>query len=98
MKKYVLGVGGRYVGQSLPLHYGMPRSGVIAGLVLGHGVLALTSAKFAQLRDFGFDPLAMLPGEWAIMLVVLGIGFAAALVPAIRVFRLNLSDTLSRSS
>ncbi|MEK7343602.1 MAG: ABC transporter permease [Pseudomonadota bacterium] len=72
--------------------------GAIAGLVLGHGVLGLARANFEQLRDFGFDPLTMLPGEWAIVVAVLGIGLVAALIPAIRVFRLNLADTLARSS
>ena len=72
--------------------------GAIAGLVLGHGILALARANFAQLRDLGFDPLALLPGEWGIVLAVLGIGFVAAIIPAIRVFRLDLADTLSRSS
>ena len=72
--------------------------GAIAGLVLGHGILELARANFAQLRDLGFDPLALLPGEWGIVLAVLGIGFVAAIIPAIRVFRLDLADTLSRSS
>lgn len=72
--------------------------GALAGLLLGHGVLALARANFEQLRDFGFEPFVLMPGEGAILLAVLAIGLLAALVPAIRVFRLNLADTLARSS
>ncbi|MDR7154812.1 putative ABC transport system permease protein [Sphingobium xenophagum] len=72
--------------------------GAIAGLLLGHGALALAHANFEQLRDFGFDPFVMLPGEGGILLAVLGIGLLATLIPALRVFCVNLAESLARSS
>ena len=72
--------------------------GGLAGLLLGHGALALARKSFEQLRDFGFDPFTLLPGEAAILLAVLAIGLVASLIPALRVFRLDLADSLTRSS
>lgn len=72
--------------------------GALAGLLLGHGILALARANFDQLKDFGFDPFTLLWGEGAIVLAVLGIGLVAAFIPALRVFRQGLAETLARSS
>lgn len=72
--------------------------GGLAGLLLGHGALALARKSFEQLRDFGFDPFTRLPGEGAILLAVLAIGLVASLIPALRVFRLDLAGSLARSS
>lgn len=72
--------------------------GALAGLLLGHGALALARKSFDKLRDFGFDPFTLLPGEGAILIAVLAIGLVASLIPALRVFRLDLADSLARSS
>lgn len=62
-------------------------AGVVVGLAVGHGTLALAEANFAQLQDIGIDPWRIDPGEWVLAAAVLGIGVVAALIPAIRVFR-----------
>lgn len=73
-------------------------AGVIVGLVVGHGTLALAKANFAQLQDIGIDPWRIDPGEWMLGAAVLGIGVVAALIPAIRVFRTDLATTLARAT
>lgn len=73
-------------------------AGVVAGMLLGHGALALAKANFAQLQDIGIDPWRIDPGEWWLAAAVLGIGVVAALIPAIRVFRTDLASTLARGT
>jgi putative ABC transport system permease protein len=73
-------------------------AGVILGLLLGHGLMALAVRSFAQLDDLGFDPLSIHPGEWGIAAAVLGIGLIAAFIPALRVFRTDLAATLARAT
>ena len=71
--------------------------GCVLGVIAGHGVLALAVASFDELRDIGIDAFAFDPGEVAIVLAVLGLGVLAALVPATRVFRKDLAETLARA-
>jgi putative ABC transport system permease protein len=73
-------------------------AGTIAGLLVGHGTLALATAKFAQLRDLGIEPWQVDPGEIWLVVSVLAIGVVAALIPAIRVFRTDLAHTLARAT
>ena len=72
-------------------------AGVIAGLAVGHGALAVAKAHFMQLRDVGIHPWRLDPGEPWLALAVLAIGVLAALIPAIRVFRADLATTLARN-
>lgn len=70
----------------------------VAGALLAHGLLTLAVARFATLGDLGVDALRAAPGEPMLLTAVLGIGALAALIPAARVFRVDLATTLSRSS
>lgn len=70
----------------------------LAGLLLGHAVLAGAMQSFTALGELGLRPWAPHPGEVAIFAAVIAIGLAAALVPALRVFRIDLAATLSRAS
>ncbi len=72
-------------------------AGVVAGLAVGHGTLALAKGNFEQLQDIGIDPWRIDPGEIWLAAAVLAIGAMAALIPAIRVFRTDLATTLARS-
>lgn len=73
-------------------------AGVVLGLVIGHGAMALAVSSFAQLGDLGVDPFKFHQGEAGIAAAVLGIGFVAALIPALRVFRTDLAATLARAN
>ena len=72
-------------------------AGCVMGVAAGHGVLAIAVASFDELRDIGIDAFAFDPGELGIVLAVLGLGVLAALVPAMRVFRKDLAETLARA-
>ena len=73
-------------------------AGVLFGIVLGHALLAIAAASFPTLGDLGLQAWSFLPGEALIALAVLGIGVVAALIPAIKVFRVDLARTLARAS
>ena len=72
-------------------------AGCVIGVIAGHGALAAAVASFDELRDIGIDAFAFDPGEVAIVLAVLGLGVLAALVPAIRVLRKDLAETLAKA-
>jgi putative ABC transport system permease protein len=72
-------------------------AGALLGLALGHGVVALAAATFDQLRDMGLNAWTFLPAEAVIVAAALGIGALAALIPALRVFRVDVADTLAHA-
>lgn len=73
-------------------------AGALLGIVLGHGALALAAASFERLAEIGLQPFRFHPGEFAIVAAVLAIGAAAALIPAIKIFRIDLARTLARAA
>lgn len=72
--------------------------GAVAGLGLGHAILAMAVRSFDALNEIGLKAWQVHPGELAILGAVLLIGLAAALIPALRVFRIDLAATLARAS
>ncbi|MDP9421872.1 MAG: ABC transporter permease [Pseudomonadota bacterium] len=73
-------------------------AGVVLGLVLGHALMWIAGRSFQTLADIGLSAFNFHPGEVAIAAAVLGIGIVAALLPAARVFRVDLARTLARAS
>lgn len=72
--------------------------GALGGIAIAHGLIALASASFPTLNELGLSALRILPGEGLILLAALAIGLVAALIPAIRIFRVDLATTLARYS
>jgi putative ABC transport system permease protein len=72
-------------------------SGVLLGVLLGHLAIAAATANFIRLEQIGLDPFAFHPAELMIVAGVLAIGVIAALIPAIRLFRSDLNDALTRA-
>lgn len=71
--------------------------GLILGLLLGHGVVALAAASFAQLREMGLTALRFEPAEFAVGAAALALGAVSALIPALRVFRVDIANTLAHA-
>lgn len=71
--------------------------GVILGLALGHGVIALAAASFEQLHDVGLTAFRFEPAEAAVAAAALALGAISALIPALRVFRVDIAKTLVQS-
>ena len=67
------------------------------GLLLAHLLIAVAGRSFPTIADLGIAADLFLPGEVAIVLGVLAIGAVAAVIPALRVYRLNLAPLLANS-
>ncbi|WP_033926639.1 ABC transporter permease [Sphingomonas sp. 35-24ZXX] len=72
--------------------------GALGGIAAAHALIALAAASFPTLGELGLSALRFLPGEGVILLAALVIGLVAALIPAIRIFRVDLATTLARYS
>nr|WP_279338711.1 ABC transporter permease [Sphingomonas sp. BGYR3] len=72
-------------------------AGALVGIAAAHGIIAIAVDRFRALAEIGIDPLRFDPAELGILTAVLAIGASAALVPALRVFRIDLATTLSRN-
>lgn len=73
-------------------------AGVILGLAMGHGLLWVASRSFQTLSDLGLTAFTFHPGEIGIAAAVIAIGVIAAIIPAARVFRADLAQTLAQAS
>lgn len=71
--------------------------GAALGLVLAHLLIAVAVRSFPTIADLGVAADLFLPGEAGIVLAVLLIGVAAAVIPALRVYRLNLAPLLANN-
>lgn len=72
-------------------------AGAVLGVIAGHGVVALAGAAFDQLRDMGLSALRFEPAEALIVLAALAMGAVAALIPAAKVFGVDIADTLAHA-
>ncbi len=72
--------------------------GALLGLAAAHGLLAVGASLFPTLAAVGVGPRLFHPGELAIAAAVLGLGVVAALIPAARVYRTDLAETLGRAT
>lgn len=72
-------------------------AGSALGLALGHGVVALAAAHFEQLREVGLSALRFHPAEGWIVAATLTAGAIAALIPALRVFGVDIAKTLAQA-
>jgi putative ABC transport system permease protein len=70
--------------------------GAMLGWLGAHALIAAARAGFPTLADLGFAPWQPLAAEVGLVLAVLGIGVLAALVPAIKVYRIDPARILAR--
>jgi putative ABC transport system permease protein len=71
--------------------------GGIVGLLIGHAILAGAVRGFTALGELGLRPWQAHSGELAILGAIVAIGLLAALVPALRIFRIDLAATLAKA-
>ncbi len=88
---------GSIFGQILFEGVALAAAGAVLGVALGHGVIALAAANIRQLAELGLDASRFEIAELWIVLGALAIGALAALLPALRVFRADIADTLANS-
>jgi putative ABC transport system permease protein len=73
-------------------------AGAVLGLAAAHALLGVGARLFPTLAAVGVGPALFHPGEIAIAAAVLGLGVIAALIPAARVYRADLAETLGRAT
>jgi putative ABC transport system permease protein len=72
-------------------------AGAAIGWAAAHGLIALARARFATLSELGLAPFQPYSGEAALIAGVIVIGALAALIPAIRIYRLDPARVLARN-
>jgi putative ABC transport system permease protein len=73
-------------------------AGALTGWLGAHALIAAARASTPTLAALGFAPFQVLPQELGLVLGIAGIGALAALVPALRVYRLAPARVLARTS
>ncbi|MGA0557268.1 ABC transporter permease [Larkinella sp. VNQ87] len=69
--------------------------GFVLGLVLSRVGLLLLSTRAEQSFHYSLNNLSILPEEWLVLGVAVLIGIVAAALPALGVYRMNISQTLA---
>ncbi|WP_439468428.1 ABC transporter permease [Blastomonas fulva] len=72
--------------------------GAVGGIALAHAAMAAASSAFPTISELGISARRFLPGEAVILGAALTIGLVAAAIPAIRIFRVDLAETLAKYS
>jgi putative ABC transport system permease protein len=70
--------------------------GAVAGILLGHILVEIASLWLAHSKHLHITGMLFLPEEIGLLLVSLAIGIVAAVLPAIRVYRIDIFNTLVR--
>ncbi len=71
--------------------------GALIGWLAAHGLITIAQSSFATLSDLGLTAWRFVPQEAVLIAAVIGIGALAALIPALRVYRIDPAQTLARS-
>lgn len=88
---------GKLLGLVLTESLALAIGGAVAGLALGHGFVEIAGAWLAQTKHIHITGMLWLPDEIWLLLASATIGIVAALLPAIRVYRIDIFKTLVRS-
>ena len=72
-------------------------AGAVLGVLVGHGVVAIAASQVERLQEIGLDPWRFEMAEFWIVLAALVAGALAALLPALRVFRVDIAQTLAHA-
>jgi putative ABC transport system permease protein len=72
-------------------------AGALLGVIVGHAVVGAAAASFQQLSDMGLSPWRFEPAELWIAVSAMAMGALAALIPALKVLRVDIADTLAHT-
>jgi len=68
--------------------------GALLGILVGHGIGAIASARMEQRLGQGFNWYRPRPDEWVYCVIVVGIALVAGLVPALKAYRTPVATNL----
>jgi putative ABC transport system permease protein len=69
--------------------------GFVLGLVVSRVGLLLFSARVESSYHYTLANLAILPEEWLVLGIAITVGIVAAALPALGIYRMNISRTLA---
>ncbi|HYE49402.1 MAG TPA: FtsX-like permease family protein [Azospirillaceae bacterium] len=87
---------GRLVAQLLTESLIVSLAGTVLGLAVGHAAAELAGRLVPQAGDLGMTGLLFLPQEAYLFAMAAGISVLAAVLPALQVYRADVSSVLSR--
>ncbi len=71
--------------------------GYVLGLLLSHGILSVMAANISDDFRYSLSPWRLLPEEGWLLVAALGIGFLAAVIPAIQAANTDIAETLTEN-
>ncbi len=71
--------------------------GSAVGIALGHGIVALASTRFEQLREMGLSGIQFDIRETWIAVAAWAVALVSSAIPALQVFRVDIAKTLARA-
>ena len=71
-------------------------AGTVAGLVLGHVMTELLGQALEAAQQVSVTGWAWEPAEWWLLLLAVGLGILAGIIPAWRAYRTDIAATLAR--
>ena len=72
--------------------------GYAVGILLSHGGMSIFAGMMQEAYRYSFSGLEFLPQEFYLLFGAIGIGFLAAILPAIQAAKTDISDTLSQGT
>lgn len=70
--------------------------GGILGFLLGHGLTEFLAGLYEKSDDIGLTGLVFVNQEFLVMLISVGIGILASLIPAINAYKTDISEVLAK--
>ena len=70
--------------------------GGILGFLLGHGLTEFLAGLYEKSDDIGLTGLVFVNQEFIVMLISVGIGILAALIPALNAYKTDISEVLAK--
>lgn len=71
-------------------------AGALLGLLMGHVAAEVLGQMFRQTQQLNMTGLVFVPQQLWLVVMAVGVGALAALIPAIRAYRTDIAETLSR--
>jgi putative ABC transport system permease protein len=87
---------GRIVGMMILESLMLVVPGTLLGLLLGHALVYALGWGFPEAHGLGLSGLRWAPGEGWVVVIAFASGILAALLPALRAYRLDVAATLAR--
>jgi putative ABC transport system permease protein len=70
--------------------------GFVIGIVLSHGAMQILGKYMSDAYRYTFSGKIWLAEEWGLLAGALGIGFVAAIIPAVSAYKTDISKTLAK--